>query len=79
MNTPQSALQENGGYPSREVSLSRKVARDTFRKRLYRRLNAEIDTKWGDIILLGCFFCSGLIDSVGNYPTGRPVELCVLG
>lgn len=26
-------------------------------------MTAEIDTKWGDIILLGCSFCSGLIDS----------------
>jgi hypothetical protein len=32
--------------------------------RLRRRLDAPIDPKWADIILLGCFFCSGLIDSM---------------
>ncbi|KAF2028071.1 hypothetical protein EK21DRAFT_102142 [Setomelanomma holmii] len=31
---------------------------------LRRRLNAQIDTKWADLILLGCFYCSGLIDSM---------------
>ncbi|KAF2844309.1 hypothetical protein T440DRAFT_512271 [Plenodomus tracheiphilus IPT5] len=25
---------------------------------------AEIDTKWADLLLLACFFCSGLIDSM---------------
>lgn len=29
-----------------------------------RRLNAQIDTKWADLILLACFYCSGLIDSM---------------
>lgn len=29
-----------------------------------RYLNAQIDTKWADLILLACFFCSGLIDSM---------------
>lgn len=28
------------------------------------RLEAQIDTKWGDIVLLACFYCSGLIDSM---------------
>lgn len=64
MNTVQSALQENGGYLSREISPSPKDQQKGFRQRLHQRLTAEIDTKWGDIILVGCFFCSGLIDSV---------------
>ena len=64
MNNSQSALQENGGYSSREISTSPRKPDDTFRRRLHRRLTAEIDTKWGDIILIGCFFCAGLIDSV---------------
>ena len=63
MNTEQSALQENGGYPSREPSPMAKDSSAGFPKRLQRRLTAEIDTKWGDIILIGCFFCAGLIDS----------------
>lgn len=29
-----------------------------------QRLDAEIDAKWADLILLGCFFCSGLVDSM---------------
>lgn len=29
-----------------------------------QRLDADIDAKWADLILLGCFFCSGLIDSM---------------
>ena len=29
-----------------------------------QRLDAEIDAKWADLILLGCFYCSGLIDSM---------------
>ena len=63
MNTSQSALQENGGYSSRDISTPLKAPDDGFRKRLHRRFTAEIDTKWGDIVLIGCFFCSGLIDA----------------
>ena len=29
-----------------------------------QRLDAQIDAKWADLILLGCFFCSGLVDSM---------------
>lgn len=29
-----------------------------------QRLGAEVDAEWADSILLGCFFCSGLIDSM---------------
>lgn len=62
MNTAQSALQENGGYPpSKPPSPSSKDG--GLRRPLRRHLTAEIDTKWGDIILIGCFFCAGLIDS----------------
>jgi uncharacterized membrane protein YoaK (UPF0700 family) len=28
------------------------------------RLEAQIDTKWADVVLLACFYCSGLIDSM---------------
>ncbi|KAH7088361.1 hypothetical protein FB567DRAFT_337550 [Paraphoma chrysanthemicola] len=31
---------------------------------LRRHFNAQVDTKWADVILLGCFYCSGLIDSM---------------
>lgn len=31
---------------------------------LRRRLTAQIDTKWADLVLLSCFYCSGLIDSM---------------
>lgn len=34
------------------------------KSQIQRRLDAQIDTKWADLILLGCFFCSGLIDSM---------------
>lgn len=29
-----------------------------------RRLSAEIDTKWTDLLLLVCFLCAGIIDSM---------------
>jgi hypothetical protein len=29
-----------------------------------QRLDADVDARWADLILLGCFFCSGLIDSM---------------
>jgi uncharacterized membrane protein YoaK (UPF0700 family) len=61
MDAAQSALHEDGGYPSRKPSPSPKDG--GLRRRLHRRLTAEIDAKWGDIILGGCFFCAGLIDS----------------
>jgi hypothetical protein len=38
--------------------------RSTLKTQIYRRLNAQVDTKWGDLILLGCFYCSGLVDSM---------------
>ncbi|KAF2676237.1 hypothetical protein K458DRAFT_492565 [Lentithecium fluviatile CBS 122367] len=31
---------------------------------IIRRLEAQVDPKWADSILLGCFYCSGLIDSM---------------
>lgn len=34
------------------------------KSQIRQRLDAEIDAKWADLILLGCFFCSGLIDSM---------------
>jgi uncharacterized membrane protein YoaK (UPF0700 family) len=61
MDTAQSPLHENGGYPAKAPSSSPEDG--GLRQRLHRRLTAEIDTKWGDIILVGCFFCAGLIDS----------------
>lgn len=36
----------------------------THKSQIRQRLNAEIDANWADSILLGCFFCSGLIDSM---------------
>jgi hypothetical protein len=47
----------------------REAMRDDLEKpqaksQVRQRLDAEIDTKWADLILLGCFFCSGLIDSM---------------
>ena len=34
------------------------------RSQVRQRLDADIDAKWADLILLGCFFCSGLVDSM---------------
>ena len=54
---------ENGGYPPRP--LPQKPNPDLpFRNRLKLRLTSEIDTKWADVILIGCFMCAGIIDSV---------------
>jgi len=36
----------------------------SFTQRLMARLNSDIDPRWADLILGGCFFCTGLIDSV---------------
>lgn len=51
MNTDHEAM-ENG------------LEKPASKPQIQRRLDAQIDTKWGDLILLGCFFCSGLIDSM---------------
>lgn len=32
--------------------------------RLVSRFTSDIDTKWGDVILLGCFLLTGMVDSV---------------
>jgi len=32
--------------------------------RLRSRFTSDIDTKWGDVILLGCFLLTGMVDSV---------------
>jgi Protein of unknown function (DUF1275) len=64
MNTSESARYENGGYPARDASPLPTQPGDTFQCRLRKRMTVEIDTKWGDVVLVGCFFCAGLIDSV---------------
>lgn len=34
------------------------------KSQIRQRLDADVDARWADLILLGCFFCSGLIDSM---------------
>lgn len=34
------------------------------KSQIRQRLDADVDPKWADLILLGCFFCSGLVDSM---------------
>jgi hypothetical protein len=34
------------------------------KSQIQQRLDADVDARWADLILLGCFFCSGLIDSM---------------
>ncbi|KAH6622031.1 hypothetical protein C7974DRAFT_414705 [Boeremia exigua] len=34
------------------------------KSQIRQRLDADVDAKWADLILLGCFFCSGLVDSM---------------
>ncbi|KAL6712032.1 hypothetical protein ACN47E_003075 [Coniothyrium glycines] len=41
------------------------VSDGSVKKRSIRQyLSADLDTKWADVPLLACFFCSGLIDSM---------------
>ena len=40
------------------------LEKPAYKSQIQQRLDAQIETKWADLILLGCFFCSGLIDSM---------------
>ncbi|EXJ93388.1 hypothetical protein A1O1_01780 [Capronia coronata CBS 617.96] len=60
METPQSIREKDGtvtdtDFPTTTMSWSQ-------RARL--RFTADIDTRWADTILVGCFFVSGIVDSV---------------
>ncbi|KAL2423926.1 hypothetical protein ABEF95_010001 [Exophiala dermatitidis] len=58
MQTPQS-------NPEKDGATSEFLASDMFwSKRIYSRFTADIDARWADTILLGCFFVSGIVDSV---------------
>ncbi len=60
METPQSAPEQdptNGlGAESPHLSLS-------WSTRLLSRFESDVDTKWADSILVGCFFVTGIVDS----------------
>lgn len=62
MDTPQSSTPEKDGtmtpkseFPTASIPLS---------LRLYSRFTSEVDPRWADLILLGCFFVAGIVDSV---------------
>lgn len=62
METLQSTLKEertstppNSEFPQASKSLS---------SRLHSRFTSEVDPKWADLVLLGCFFVAGMVDSV---------------
>lgn len=67
MSEVQSAQHEHGGSSSTQSSLFRPNKDLSLKTRLYRRLMVEIDPKWGDMVLVGCFFCAGLVDSVAYH------------
>jgi hypothetical protein len=59
----QSCDNQNGGFDGQlECQANDSMARP-FPKRIHDRLNVDINPKWADIILIVCFFISGLIDS----------------
>ncbi|KZM19333.1 uncharacterized protein EKO05_0002918 [Ascochyta rabiei] len=47
-------------HEAMDTNFEKPGAQSQFRQ----RLDAQIDSKWADLILLGCFFCSGLVDSM---------------
>ena len=49
--------------PSTEV-MDNDLEKPPTESQLRQRLDADVDVNWADLILLGCFFCSGLIDSM---------------
>jgi hypothetical protein len=61
METPQSTPEKDGTmtpdseFPKPSLPLS---------SRLQSRFTSEVDPKWADGILLGCFFVAGVVDSV---------------
>jgi len=61
MDTPESTLEKDetmkpeSELPTPSMPLS---------KRLQSRMTSEVDPKWADAILLGCFFVAGIVDSV---------------
>ena len=58
-----SAAQTNTMIPDHEA-IDNELEKPAPKSQIQQRLDAQIDTKWADLILLGCFFCSGLIDSM---------------
>lgn len=61
METPQSTPDKDGTmtpdseFPKPSLPLS---------SRLQSRFTSEVDPKWADAILLGCFLVAGIVDSV---------------
>lgn len=45
-------------------AMSDELEKPQEKSQLRQRLDADIDEKWADMILFGCFFCSGLVDSM---------------
>ncbi|KAK5049881.1 hypothetical protein LTR84_003999 [Exophiala bonariae] len=62
METPRSFMSENDstGTPDAEVP----KATMSLSSRMYLRFTSEVDPGWADLILLGCFFVAGIVDSV---------------
>lgn len=45
-------------------NMSDEMEKPQAKSQVRQRLDADIDAKWADMILFGCFFCSGLVDSM---------------
>lgn len=58
MDTPQSIPEKDG------TATEFATATMPWSRRIVSRFTSDIDTSWADTILVGCFFVSGIVDSV---------------
>ena len=67
----------NGTDAERAALLSKPSGRHAVTLRLRKHFTVDINKKWGDIALLGCYVITGLLDSASVFIWGSFVSMPV--